>query len=75
MDRNEITLRGVDWIHLTLYMDGWLAFVNTVTNLSVSQEIARVGEHFFSFLRRTLLRDVKLVCTLVNPTFATRNYV
>jgi hypothetical protein len=35
MDLSEIGWKGVDWIHLTLGRDQWLAVVNTVTNFWV----------------------------------------
>jgi hypothetical protein len=35
MDLREIGFGGVDWIHLALDRDRWLALVNTVMNLRV----------------------------------------
>jgi hypothetical protein len=35
MDVTEIGWEGMDWIHLVLDADKWLAVVNTVLNLRV----------------------------------------
>jgi hypothetical protein len=37
-DLRKIGWRSVDWIHLAQDMDWWLALVNTVMNLQVSQK-------------------------------------
>jgi ribosome biogenesis protein Nip4 len=39
MDLGETGFGDVDWIHLAQYRDRWLAVVNMVINLRVSQNV------------------------------------
>jgi hypothetical protein len=41
MDLRETGWGGVDWINLAQDMDQWRAFVNTVMNLRVPQNIGK----------------------------------
>jgi hypothetical protein len=43
MDLTKLGCEGVDWIHLTQDRNQWLALVNMVMNLHVSQNARNVG--------------------------------
>jgi hypothetical protein len=42
MDHREIGEGGMDWIHLAQDRDQWRAFVNTVMNLWVPQNVGKL---------------------------------
>jgi hypothetical protein len=46
MDLTIIGLEGVDWIHMALNRTQWVAVVNVVMNLQVSQNASNVGWYF-----------------------------
>lgn len=60
MDTREIRFQSVDCIHLTQYMDRWLALVSTVMNIAVPkrQAISWLSEFAIIFSKRTLIHGV-----------------